>query len=308
MFVPWAIATWAIAAAPTAEAAASPTPPASTSPRSSRAPRLPIHPTPARWALDGSITAAAGIPYLVLSLGVAPHQPATPLGPAEDVGRLDRAAVGHFDPDAATAADAVVSVSVAAPLVYHAIEAALDVRRYGGGGRRFAGRFGTDALLLAEALAINGLLTEVLKSAVARPRPLSHIDPASVDAADRDELLDEQSKADRSRSFPSAHSSFAFTAATAGAMLLTLKPLGRRRRVAVGLAWGLGLSAATTVAVLRVAAGKHFPTDVIAGAGLGAGIGAAVVLAHLRPRRNDRVAVAPWRSGATTGLALTTVW
>lgn len=264
----------------------------------------PMHPTPARWALDAAITAGAGVPFLVLTYGVAPRQDPAPLGQPDDVGAIDRAAVGHYDPAAATASDALLYSTMAAPFVIHAIEAGLDTRRYGRGRRHFGGRYGTDALLLAQTLAINGLLTELLKSAVERARPLAHLDPNEVDAEDRDELGQDQADPDRARSFPSGHTSFTFAAATASAMLLTLKPLGRRRRVAIGLAWGLGMAAATTTGVLRIVAGKHYPTDVLTGAALGAGIGAAVPLAHL-PRRCDRVQVSAWRARGGGGLMLT---
>ncbi len=263
-----------------------------------------MHPTPARWALDASLTAAAGVPYLVLTYAVAPQQQPTPLGSPDDVRGIDRVALGRYDPAAATAADALAYSSVAAPFVVHAIEAGLDTRRYGGGRRHFGGRWGTDALLLAETLAFTGLATELIKSAVDRTRPFAHLLPTAVDARDRGALVEDLAEADRSRSFPSAHTSLSFAAATASAMLLTLKPLDRRRRVAVGLAWGLGMSVATTTAILRVVAGKHYPTDVIAGAALGAGIGAAVPLAHL-PRRPDRVRVSVWRARSGGGLMLT---
>jgi membrane-associated phospholipid phosphatase len=74
---------------------------------------------------------------------------------------------------------------------------------------------------------------------------------------------------------------------TAGATLLTLELLGRSRW-AIAVAWigGVGISSAT--AALRVAAGRHFTSDVITGALIGMGVGAAVPLAHVRPRRHDR--------------------
>jgi len=164
-------------------------------------------------------------------------------------------------------------------------------------GRGFLVRYGTDVLLLAEALAVNALLTEVLKTAIRRPRPYTFLDPADVDPSQREALVDAQSGNNADWSFPSGHTSTAFTAATAGATLLTLELLGRSRW-AIALAWVGGMSVATTTGVLRVAAGRHFPSDVLTSALLGTAIGAAVPLAHWRPVPAGDFARAPGRSWA----------
>src|SRR2546428_568532 len=69
-------------------------------------------------------------------------------------------------------------------------------------------------------------------------------------------------------SLPSGHASLAFAAATSYLVLARRQHLPHRTRNAILLYAG-----AVGVSALRVAAGKHFPTDVAAGAALGSGIG-----------------------------------
>ena len=110
---------------------------------------------------------------------------------------------------------------------------------------------------------------------------------ADVAARDRAELAEDLRSADRSLSFPSGHGATAFAAVTSLATILTLDaPKTRRAKVAVALVWTLGLLAAGTTAALRVVAGKHYPSDVIAGSAIGAGVGVGTALMHgRRPRR-----------------------
>jgi len=57
--------------------------------------------------------------------------------------------------------------------------------------------------------------------------------------------------------------------------------------------WAGSLSAATAVAVLRVAAGKHFPTDVIAGAAAGATVSFTVLKLHESEKNSVSLAGSP---------------
>jgi membrane-associated phospholipid phosphatase len=113
---------------------------------------------------------------------------------------------------------------------------------------------------IAESLVWTAAVTEVFKAGVGRPRPVMYTARAP-DVAHR---------ADNLRSFPSGHASAAFAVATA--YWLARRDLNGEPGVAGWTAAG----AAATVALLRVVAGKHFPTDVLAGALLGIAGGAAV--------------------------------
>lgn len=248
----------------------------------------PSSPLRVRPLLDVAITLAAAAPSIGLALWVGPSLPGgvARAGMVPDVARIDRVALGRFDAAPAIASDVLLASGIAVPFIYHAIEAGLDgrgssTRR----GRRFLGRYGTDVLLLAETLAVTSLLTQVLKAAIRRPRPYSYLDPDAVDPAQRDALVSAQADNDADRSFPSGHTSTVFAMTTAGATMLTLELFGRSRW-AIAAAWigGLGISSAT--AALRVAAGRHFTSDVITGAAIGLGVGAAIPLAHARPRHD----------------------
>lgn len=258
------------------------------------APASPARPRPqahARWALDAVITGGAGIPYLVLELLVTPHRELEPIPAGRpSVGAIDRGALDRYSPPAAIASDVLVGLLTAGGPALSGLDAGWSAPRGSPGRLRVgAARWGGDALLQIEALALTGLFVTVIKSAVARPRPYTSLEISDVPAGDRAELLHDFAKPDRTHSFPSAHTAFAFASVTSLATLWTLHaPRTRRGRAAIATVWAVGLALATTVGVLRVVAGKHYPTDVLAGAALGGGIGAAVPLLHLRPRRGRR--------------------
>lgn len=247
-----------------------------------------LGPIRVRWGIDAGITAGAGVPALVLDRWVRPQLPLAPL-PTEpaDVGRVDAIAQGRFEPRVSTAADVMVALTMAAGPLVSLVDGAWAARRAPSRrGRAFAHRWGTAVLVQAEALALTSVVTSALKHAVGRPRPYTSLATDDVAAGDRDALDAALRKSDRSLSFPSGHSSLAFAAATSLATVLTLDaPRTQRARIVIGLAWSLGLAAAGTTAALRVVAGKHYPSDVLAGAAIGSAIGVVTPLLHARRRR-----------------------
>jgi membrane-associated phospholipid phosphatase len=102
--------------------------------------------------------------------------------------------------------------------------------------------------------------TELLKAAVGRARPVLYTDGAPEVAHVKENV----------RSFPSGHASVAFSLAT------TYWLARRDISGSPGVAAWLGLAAAAGVGVMRVAAGRHFPSDVVAGALLGTASGVIV--------------------------------
>ncbi len=118
-------------------------------------------------------------------------------------------------------------------------------------------------LLLACAV-VAGVLTEQIKHAVDRPRPLSTLGP-------KVRVVGEEL---RQRSFPSGHTSCAFALAVGGAARVS------RRR-----AWAVGLVLAAAVGFSRIYVGAHYPLDVLAGALLGAACGAVLTLLDRWVRR-----------------------
>ena len=100
--------------------------------------------------------------------------------------------------------------------------------------------------------------TELSKMLFGRKRPVLYTDRAP----------DEVDKTENLRSMPSGHTSVAFALATS----YILNTRDRENKFPAILAG----AAAVSIGVLRVAAGSHFPSDVVVGAAVGMG-GAAVV-------------------------------
>lgn len=136
-------------------------------------------------------------------------------------------------------------------------------------------------------LVLGGWAIGGLKGALDEPRP-----PAALPAGQIHVL----GEALRDRSMPSGHAAGAF----ASAAVLLLSPTVRRRsRLAVATTGALALTLASAIALSRLAAGVHWPRDVLAGAALGWLFGAwAVLLAR-------RTGLTRWCAGATGQRAAT---
>ena len=187
---------------------------------------------------------------------------------ADQVAALDRADVNAFDrpatyrwsPDAARASDILVTVAMVAPLSLAVTEP----------GSRDAGTLVT---MYGETVLLNAGLVSTLKGLFGRVRPYAYND-------DPDIGMDLRTGNSAVRSFPSGHTADAFAAA-----VFTSTVYGRMHPDGDGRTWvwAGSLTVATAVGVLRYAAGRHFPTDIIAGAAVGSLVGWAVPELH----RND---------------------
>jgi len=120
-----------------------------------------------------------------------------------------------------------------------------------------------DVLIVAEAAAIAMDLNQLVKFAVGRQRPFVRYGnwPEPDRAPDPDDNL----------SFYSGHTTFTFALAAAAGTVSDLR--GYRSAPWV---WGVGLALAATTGYLRVAADKHYLTDVLVGAATGLAVGIAV--------------------------------
>lgn len=139
---------------------------------------------------------------------------------------------------------------------------------------------------MLEALALNSGINQLVKAATRRPRPLLYgLAPGDPELA----------KKDNYRSFYSGHTSSVFAVGMAYARTYALRHPGSDARWAV---YGGVVAVGTTVGVLRVVSGRHFPTDVLVGAAAGTAIGLLVPALH-RPRELEDGSI----SSAPSGLA-----
>jgi len=205
--------------------------------------------------VDGAIVlvglAGTAVPYGLADALIDPRCPCDP----DEVNAFDRGVIGNHS----NAADVVSTVTVAFAMTVPLALDGLD-----------AGSFEAwwpDALVLAEALAITGALTSITKVAVQRPLPRTYAgDPDVID------------RSDGYRSFFSGHTSLAFSALSVAAYTFNL-----RHGPAVW-PWLVVAGVGTSVAAERLAAGQHFPTDVLVGAAVGTAVGVLVPALH---RRSD---------------------
>ncbi len=155
-------------------------------------------------------------------------------------------------------------IAVSLPFAWHFTYAAL--------GRVLPGAalvgFATDSVILFQSVAVNGAVNEITRLIVQRPRPFVYGDPKTQGANPA-----------HYTSFYSGHTSFA--AATMTALVLML--LGRGApSILIALLASADFVLVFLTGFFRVLAGRHFATDVLAGALAGSLIAIGVALYHRR--------------------------
>lgn len=147
-------------------------------------------------------------------------------------------------------------------------------------------------LILAEAGMIASNLGHVVKLVAARERPFVHqLAPADKPFTDK--------PSENNLSFYSGHSTVAMSLAVAAGTTATLR--GYRHHT---LVWATAVPLALATGYLRIAADKHYTTDVAVGWLTGAAVGVAVP--YLLHRRCPVApTVARTRHATTVGLAVT---
>ncbi|MBE7454612.1 MAG: phosphatase PAP2 family protein [Kofleriaceae bacterium] len=151
------------------------------------------------------------------------------------------------------------------------------------------GNWFDDGLVIAEAAAIAGVTNFVIKAAVARERPFVHqLAPEDKPRTDRPQ--------DNNQSFYSGHATLTMSLAVSAGTVASMR--GYRWAPAL---WGGGVGLSLATGYLRIAADKHWTTDVVTGWVLGAAIGYAVP--RFLHRRGTEVA--PIATGSTVGVAMT---
>jgi membrane-associated phospholipid phosphatase len=155
------------------------------------------------------------------------------------------------------------------------------------------GNAGIDTLLIAEATALAVDLNQIVKFSVGRERPFVHA------LAPADKLLTAH-PADNNASFYSGHTNLVFALAVSSGTVASMR--GYRWAPAV---WVGGLTVAATTGYLRIAADRHYFTDVALGAAVGSAIGFAVP--WLMHRAGSKAPIVTAGVG-TAGGALTWAW
>jgi len=133
-----------------------------------------------------------------------------------------------------------------------------------------------DVLPVVDSVLAAEVLVQTTKFAVARQRPGVHFDPPGPP-----QLEDNVS-------FFSAHSASTFAFATGAAMVAR-----HHHSWAEPYLWTIGYALAATTAYLRIAADKHYFTDVITGTAVGIGTGLAI------PVLEERAELVPNGTGVT---------
>jgi membrane-associated phospholipid phosphatase len=137
-----------------------------------------------------------------------------------------------------------------------------------------------DMVPIFESMIVTHWVTRTIKIGAARTRPVAHyVDPAVDEAF---------------VSFPSGHTSGAFAFAVSAGVIARARNCRSEPYV-----WGFGLTLAAATAYLRIAADKHYATDVLVGATIGVSAGLTVPLLMRR-----KLEVAP----TSHGIAVAGAW
>jgi len=171
-----------------------------------------------------------------------------------NIWKFDRSATERWSPHSATASDVFMYSSIAMPGLLFINK---NVRR-----ERYV------SLLYAETLLLTAGVTNLVKELSHRYRPFAY----------NDEVADEKKmEKDATRSFFSGHTSLSASASFFMATVYAdLNPDSRLKP----LVWTSAAVLPAVTGLLRYFAGKHYPTDIIAGYVVGGAIGFLVPYLH----------------------------
>lgn len=206
-----------------------------------------------------------------------PAPPCAPLCPADSIGGIDGDFAGRWSPSWNQVGDVTLSTLFAGSLATVAVT-----------GNSWSAA-GTHGFVLLETILVTSAIQSVSTYSIRRPRPYMYGDKAP---------LEQRLRGHGSLSFFSGHTANSFSASVA--MFQTLRRTHPQSKWK-WLALGLGLGASSLVAVSRVYAGQHFPTDVVAGAVVGSSVGMLVPALH-DVKALGRWQIAPTTSPTTVGL------
>lgn len=247
-------------------------------------PTFAVHPV-ADAAVIAVSSGFAGVLDMLVTTGEIRPQQISPKFDSHQLLSIDRIAVTQqVDPNAPTFANIGLGIAVG----YAALDPLLTGIHEGSAKSGLV-----DGVLFAETLTMTMAVTNLAKVAVRRPRPLAY----TAAMQHRNDIGYSNADTDSSLSFFSGHTSVT-AAVSATATYLAFARSPRSARPWVTLVAGTALT--TFVGLERVRAGKHFPTDVIAGAMVGVGVGLLVPHLHRVDEDKSRaywLAAAPMNYG-----------
>jgi membrane-associated phospholipid phosphatase len=156
----------------------------------------------------------------------------------------------------------------------------------------FGDGFGGEMLLVLEASALSTAVTQGTKYLFRRERPWAHFDgprPSGQHRGSSESVL----------SFASGHTGLAFALAVSTGSLASLRGDDGKEWV-----WATGLASAAATGYLRIAADKHYLTDVLAGAAIGAAVGWVVPRLFDRRPASDASAAGPRSQSSTVAFGV----
>ncbi len=211
------------------------------------------------WLTDG-IVVGSGILLFTSELLVnhfVDQIPASELNPSElninDVNSFDRLFGMSYNKGSDIASDILVLGLMALPATLAINQSWRDI--------------GIISAMYAETLLISYSLKELVKGCVTRYRPYNYFDYPDSD-------FNNSNSAD---SFFSGHTSLAFSSAAFFTTVFSSYHPDSPLKYVVG---GGSFALAATVSILRMTSGKHFMTDVVAGAAIGSLIGWFIPFLH----------------------------
>ncbi|MDY6284590.1 MAG: phosphatase PAP2 family protein [Fibrobacter sp.] len=229
------------------------------------------------WGTEAPILSLGVAAYIFSEYSFSQMEPRSSAPSKEDLLPWDRPFAGTYHPSLDAVSDWTLFALVAFPLGFETAELAL--------GNSSGSEAATFFLTAIEVTLWQSSVNLIVRSTRLWARPEIY-----------------RSGADRSRgeswgSFYSGHTGAAFSIAVLSGMWFMDK---YPNSAYVPLVWGGSLALATTVGLLRIAAGKHYPTDVLAGALIGSAASYFVLRVHRSSR--VKVAVVPGYIGASVSF------
>lgn len=149
--------------------------------------------------------------------------------------------------------------------------------------------FGTFSLMLVQAALFQNGINLAFRSLEVWPRPYIYA------SSEEGKKQAEKAKGEAYGSFFSGHTSAAFMVAVFTSEWFSQTHPNSSN---TGVVRALAFSLAGLEGVLRIAAGKHYPTDVLVGALVGTGVSYGVLLMH----KNQGEKVSLWAGPSTAGI------